>query len=286
MTWNIPPAGIPPELTRIINQNMGLLQQIFKTSREGVLSQFAKYKTVDEMYAVLKATVNNGVIITPSNNQSLSRFYNNVGKAWDYGASTVGPQSYVTQLIRDSVIQNTQRYVTKLDTETKTKLSNEINRTIDHNRVNPPNKRIYPQQLAQNLARELDGNLKRGAMISRTETMRASNWGGWTQAKNDGATHFVVDNRAEACNYCQKTAAGKVFRIDETKYIPPYHPHCACIMHYFFSEDRALEAADEIYKDNSERLKMLEKAGYTVPKDGTGPLAPTVDKKSPKETRY
>lgn len=278
-------GGLPPEIVNLINSNTLILEKVFQISRDDLLIKFSYAQNMDQLYAMLKATINSNVLVIPRNEDNLKKLYDNVGRAWDYGISREGNPNYVTQLMRDSVTQSTEKYVTKLDSDVKTRLSDTINRTMEQNRTQPPHKRVMPEQLARNMATELDRNVPRARMIARTETMRASNLGSWTQAKNEGAQYFVVDNRAEACHYCFKISRMGVFSIDETKYIPPFHPNCACFLHFFSDKDLAEMSADEIRNDNVKRRKDLEDRGYTLPEDGTGPLAPGVTQSEYREKR-
>jgi hypothetical protein len=105
--------------------------------------------------------------------------------------------------------------------------------------------------------------------IARTETMRASNAGSYLQAKQDGATHFVIDNRAEACSECQDEYEGEVFTIDQDDMMPPLHPNCACVPVYFFDNSEASEWADQLSSDKEDVRSDLDEQGHEVKSDGT-----------------
>jgi len=169
----------------------------------------------------------------------------------------------------------------------KAEFAKEMNEIMEHNRKAPQTEKIMPDATVIRLSKYLNGNIELTETIERTETMRASNLGSWTQAKNEGAKYFVVDNRAEACNYCMKIVRDKcgVFDIDDTAYLPPFHPNCACVPHYFSDEELAQESADEIESDNLKRRRDLLDKGYTLPDDGSGPLAPGVTLESYKDSK-
>lgn len=106
--------------------------------------------------------------------------------------------------------------------------------------------------------------------VVRTETMRASNSAAYLDAYNNGATHFIVDNREEACELCQAEFEGEVFTIDQTDMIPPYHPNCACVAMFFNNAEDANMVANDISQQNNSKRNELEDNGYTVADNGTG----------------
>lgn len=79
----------------------------------------------------------------------------------------------------------------------------------------------------------------RGAMIARTETMRASNLGSYIGAQQNGATHFKVISRKGRCDKCGALYRDGtfIFSMNDLDKLPPLHPRCRCVP-VFFSDIR------------------------------------------------
>ena len=99
--------------------------------------------------------------------------------------------------------------------------------------------------------------------------MRSSNAASFAQAQTDGSTHFVVDNRGEACEECRDEFEGDVFSMDETDKLPPVHPNCACVPVYFNDKNSASEWSDSLQQENLDLRQNLEDKGLSVKSDGT-----------------
>jgi hypothetical protein len=144
-------------------------------------------------------------------------------------------------IIEESIMLNYD-----LDDEVKKGLADDLNRMMEHNSTAPIEDRYMPPDIAQELSKRLDGNLKLAEIIEYTETMRASNLASWSQNLVEESTHFIVDYSYDACDKCIDEYEGKVFTIDQTDKLPPIHYHCDCVPSFFASEEDAQVFADEI----------------------------------------
>lgn len=241
------------QLSNLVQTNTKLLDRIMKTSQNEITNLYKTAESPEEAYQILQIITQQPIIQTAKNSEDLQKFQDNIGKAWQYGMKTGNEAPLKTvQLMEGMIKENVMNYVTKLDNDTKQALSDIVTKTIKDNLGVPVEQRVMPEQLAQMMSQELNGNVARSRMIARTETMRASNLAGWSQNKAEGCTHFIVDNRAESCEECASEFEGEVFTIDQIDVLPPVHPNCACVPEFFKSEDEAQSWSDTLRGDNVE----------------------------------
>jgi len=244
-------------LTKILNIKQKELNQLLKL--------YAKHP--EKLYKALQYWIAQGTLLNNANIGDLATYINNMGTAYSIGLSLVEGTPIATQQAIKTVMQDSiMKYVTNVDTQTKQKLAKILTDGYDQKQM--------PRDTIKQMQSHLEHDKYRASMITHTETMRASNGASWAQAKAEGATHFIVDVRPGACKYCVKRFEGRVFGIDEVKYLPPLHPWCACVPQFFFSEDEAQNAADEFKQRNLDEIKRLKDKGFEFPENGTGPLSP------------
>lgn len=98
---------------------------------------------------------------------------------------------------------------------------------------------------------------QRSKMIARTEVKRAQTIVNYLTAKQDGAIGFTVKCRPDCCKYCAEAYAditgkdyddliesdrkqligGNVeFTIEDTDFLPPFHPQCNCSAQFFYKK--------------------------------------------------
>jgi len=103
------------------------------------------------------------------------------------------------------------------------------------------NKGSNPQKMAKEIAKKIKViKNKRARTIARTEVARTSTISEYIIAKEEGATHFVVDCRSTRCDKCKKaycntseTGGDKEYPIDRIDMLPPFHPNCRCVAIFF-----------------------------------------------------
>ena len=123
-------------------------------------------------------------------------------------------------------------------------------------------KGLSQDEIAENISNRVDViRNTRARTIARTEIARASTVSDYIINKERGATHFYVECRNTACPICKETyhkdwtvendadftpsdtsAGGKgwigdnIYSMDDTSMLPPLHPNCRCVPHYFNKE--------------------------------------------------
>lgn len=263
-----PPTVQGKQLYNLMAENTRILTNILKISQkqlDKLVKLYAKHP--EKLYKALQYWISQGTVLNPAYTNELVTYLTNLGGAYNIGLSLaegtpIATQAIIKTVMQDSVMNN----ITKLDTSIKQKLADTLTEGYS--------KGQFPQETVQKMQKHLQYNEYRASMITHTESMRASNAANWSQSKVEGATHFTVDVRAGACKWCVKTYEGRVFRIDEVKYLPPIHPWCSCTPRFFFSEEEAQADADMISQRNTARIKELKDKGFSFPENGTGPLSP------------
>lgn len=258
---------VDPRLTNLIKKNDNILTRILKKSQREVESTIKTYQDPEQLEQLINAMTERGFIVTTRNQEDLAKFQGNINKAFTIGLET-GSQTptAVMNIIRETTIDSVMKYVKSLDTDLKQNVSEILVKGREAGQM--------PQQTINQIVERLGVDTNRGNLIARTETMRASNLAGWSQNKAEGATHFVVDSSPTACKRCIKTYEGRVFTIDQTSMLPPWHPRCECVPMFFYSEDEAQSMAEDVLDRNGTERDQLLKGGYGIPADGTGPVHP------------
>jgi len=64
--------------------------------------------------------------------------------------------------------------------------------------------------------------------ISKNELNRIKNLGNWYLHKENGFKYFKITKAIDACSQCQKKYDKKIFKIEQSEYLPPLHDSCTC----------------------------------------------------------
>ena len=226
---------------------------------DDALRTVGKITSVEQ--AGIFATVN--IFQTSKATEKLIPYNDNIGKMFKFGVKFTSKEPSATVLqLEDMVKQSTQRYITKLGEDLKTRAGEIVSDGVKFN--------IPSNDIVANLEKELKISRARANSIARTETMRAAHAGSYAQAIREGKSYFIVDSRAEACILCKREYMGQIFDMKESRKMPPLHPNCACIPIYFNDFDEAARWATKIGYDIEKQVAVLEKKGLTIKKDGTG----------------
>lgn len=263
---DIQPKTLPQGLHNLIADNEATLNKILRTSRLELDQLIRTYQDPTELEQILRAMINRGFIVTDQHQDDLTRFKQNIGRAFELGLNG-GQQSppAVMSIIQTTMVDSVMNYVTRMDTDMKRELGQILSDGYSN--------RMMPRDIVRQMTDRIGINESRAGMIARTETMRSSNMASWAQNKAEGAKYFIVDHRAAACKHCIKLFRKRVFKIDEAKYIPPIHPSCACVPVYFYTKADAQEYLSRVRRRNDAEAKLLREQGYKLPGDGTGPNA-------------
>lgn len=256
--------AIPPRLHNLIADNEKILTKILNTSRMELEAVAKTYKNPAELEQILRALINRGFITTDTHSEDITRFKSNVGSAFEIGLFQ-GPtpaNPAVMSIIQETMVNSAVNYITKLDSDLKMQLGQIM--------ADGYKNKVFPTDIVKQMSERVGITQGRAGMIARTETMRSSNIANWSQAKANGQKYFIVDHRGAACIYCKQIASKGVFSIDETRYVPPYHPNCACVPIFFDDKADAKDYLDRVMKRNKLEIKEMKRQGYKIPKDGTG----------------
>lgn len=164
------------------------------------------------------------------------------------------PESVVKEL-ETNVKNGCIEYVTDLEMDDRIKAGNIIADGLKNQRM--PNETINQLQKELNISRDM------AETIEQTEIMRSAHANSYREALSDGKAYYVLDNRSESCKYCQETAEGNIFDINDKENIPPLHTKCACIPVYFSNEEDAKRWAEMLKKENIDaRENLTDRNGY------------------------
>lgn len=259
----VKPKTIPPHMYNLIADNEQILKKILGVSQKELQAIIRTYKDPAQIEQILRALIQRGFIVTDQNMELLNQFKQNIGTAFEIGLA--GGQTApggVTSIIQTTMIDSVMNYVTRMDTGLKKDLGQILAEGYIQKRM--------PVETVKLMTDKIGISQARAGMIARTETMRSSNIANWTQAKTDGAQYFIVDHRAAACKHCIKLFSNNIFLIDETRYIPPIHPNCACVPIFFQNRAEAMDYLDRVVMRNNSERQLLEKQGFKLPDNGTG----------------
>ena len=214
----------------------------------------------EKRFAALMRDIKNDVVRTTTNAKSLDTWVAKLGGYVVQNAFITGPAAGETQSILSDILratefsplpkggqmevvkgvisESTMHHVTRMGDD----LKNEMRRIA----VEAYDAKMAPKELAKELASRIDVlSNSRAQVIARTETMRASNLAGYTNASlNMGANSFIVTGAPDRCELCVEAFDGLVFDISQSDMIPPWHPRCRCTPQY--STKTVEEWADQL----------------------------------------
>ncbi len=204
------------------------------------------------------------VMTTSSAMEKLMVYDDNIAKMFRFGIKFTSPSgnSQTVKLLEEAVRQSCRSYITRMGNDLRTRAGQIVADGIG--------KSIPTNDIVAKLEKELNISRSRANSIARTETMRAAHNGSLAQARRDGMKYYIIDSRAEACKYCQRTYKGVMFDIDDTSHFPPLHPNCACVPLYFMDDTRANRWATKISNEIDNQVQQLTDKGLKVKPDGTG----------------
>jgi len=267
------PAETEKRIKTLLNKVRTLTERqanILRSIINDAIRGISRNLTSEEM--VILATRN--IFETEKSQDKLKPYKDNIGILFLAGMSFAqfDRPSNVVQIMKDTAIQSSMRFVNELGNRYKMEAS-ELMRNASQRGMPATDMRQILKDFYNKKAWEAD-------RIVRTETMRAANIGAYAQARREGATHYAIDGRAEFCAFCRNTSNKGPYPIDDTGHIPPLHPNCACIAIFYRDEEEAIKDQDYLNSQITKQRTILEKEGFTIPEDGTGKQ---VNKNKPEE---
>jgi SPP1 gp7 family putative phage head morphogenesis protein len=268
ITDQLKQKGLDPKTEAKIKQLLGKAKSI--TQKQALILQSIIDDAIREISATtdpLKLAKYGSINIfqTPTATTALISYAENITTIFNFGIqfSNKTPSTVVKSL-EEAVKQSSMDKITKMGNDLKTKAGDILANGIKNE--------LPTNQISKQLQHELQISKARANSIVRTETMRAAHAGSYGQAKRDGMNYYIVDPRAEACNKCHKFYLGRVFAIEDSSGMPPFHINCACIPVYFRTMEEAQGYADNISSEVAQKRQDLTDKGLYLPPDGTGPL--------------
>ncbi|SAM63081.1 Phage Mu protein F like protein [Enterococcus faecium] len=85
----------------------------------------------------------------------------------------------------------------------------------------------HPRVTAREIKRVFNVTTSQAVRLARTESTRIQTEVQHRMFEKAGAKRYMIIGEPDACSKCTPYL-GKVFRIDEWIYTPPFHPHCRC----------------------------------------------------------
>lgn len=242
---------------KLLSRMLELNVTVINRASVNVASSQALY---DKLYLLM----NVNVFTKPENADDLEKYLRNIEYSANLGLK-FGKKSIIDKQAQKQLVsvikENGMKYVTNLGDELKTGLVDVLSSGLTSGTAHP--------EIANQMKELIGSNISRAETIARTETMRANVATLYADAKSIGATHFVVDNRAEACESCQEEYEDQVFTIDQTDMLPPLHPNCACVAVFFDNEEEANQWGMDLANEKQGIRDDLVKDGFTIKPDGT-----------------
>ena len=161
------------------------------------------------------------------------------------------------QLVRTVIQDQVGHLITNVGEDLKQNIRDIVKQGYDEG--------LHSRDIAKNISNEID-TIKntRARAIARTEVARTHTISDYIVAKEKGATGYTVQCRPDCCEYCAEIYADltdneyeslqediengnndgkliggeKVFSMDNTDDLPPYHPNCRCSADYNYDGER------------------------------------------------
>ena len=211
---------------------------IFEYDRYGI--KISKARSLEMLIALAASNIFNtkeGQVTMQTFNGLIQQAFIN-GIKYQGGAKTTLTTQY-SEVLSDTAAS----FVTKLGETLKTETL-----ALIQSGTADPDKQF--SDIVKDVQELLDNKTYEATRIVRTETMRATNSAAYIQAKSEGKQYWTVDNRDEACELCVDEYEGIVFTMDQTEWLPPLHPNCACVPEFFNEEQEAQDWTNELQSEN------------------------------------
>ena len=170
------------------------------------------------------------------------------------------------QLVRTVIQDQVGHLITNVGEDLKQNIRDIVKQGYDEG--------LHSRDIAKNISNEID-TIKntRARAIARTEVARTHTISDYIVAKEKGATGYTVQCRPDCCEYCAEIYADltdneyeslqediengnndgkliggeKVFSMDNTDDLPPYHPNCRCSADYNYDGERWDDVRSKIH---------------------------------------
>ena len=170
------------------------------------------------------------------------------------------------QLVRTVIQNQVGHLITNMGEDLKQNIRDVVKQGYDEG--------LHSREIAKNISKEIDTiNNTRAKAIARTEVARTQTISDYIVAKEKGATSYSVVCRPDCCEYCAEIYAeltdaeytslqedvengnndgrliggDKLFSMDNTDDLPPYHPNCRCSVNFNYDNERTDEIRSKIH---------------------------------------
>ena len=170
------------------------------------------------------------------------------------------------QLVRTVIQNQVGHLITNMGEDLKQNIRDVVKQGYDEG--------LHSREIAKNISKEIDIiNNTRAKAIARTEVARTQTISDYIVAKDKGAVGYTVVCRPDCCPYCAEIYAeltgeeydslqedvengtndgrliggDKVFSMDNTDDLPPYHPNCRCSVNFNYDNERVEEIRSKIH---------------------------------------
>lgn len=159
------------------------------------------------------------------------------------------------ELVRTTIQETVGHLITNVGEDLKQSIRDIVKQGYDDG--------LHSREIAKNINKEIDTiNSTRARTIARTEVARTQNITNYISANERGATGFTVVCRPDCCEYCAEMYAElseaeyddlqeevengtndghliggeKVFSMNDTDNLPPFHPNCRCSANFVYKD--------------------------------------------------
>lgn len=233
-------------------QNIQYMQRLIQTIRNDITGNAQRAKTIKDFLARVGIYIEINPFFATKYEPTTMAIIENIQSTMSQ-AMTGLPLGGNRVLFEEVARNYTMEKVTKLGDDMKTQLKEITSQGLREGKA--------PMSIAQEMSQKVASlGRTRAESIAQTETHRAKNLGNWFKYKEAGYNYFIVSYAGNACPYCKRAYEGRVFHIDELKYLPPFHPRCRCGAKFYRSLSDLPAGA------------VILKPGGTVPEPGKDEL--------------
>lgn len=201
-------------------QNIQYMNQLIQTIRNDITGNAQRAKTIKDFLARCGIYIEINPFFATKYEPTTMAIIENIQSAMSTAMAGL-PLGGNRVLFKEVARNYTMEKVTNLGNDMKTQLKEITSQGLREGKA--------PMTIAHEMSQKVASlGRTRAETIAQTETHRAKNLGNWFKYKEAGYEYFMVSYAGNACPYCKRAYEGRVFHIDELKYLPPFHTRCRC----------------------------------------------------------
>lgn len=201
-------------------QNIQYMNQLIQTIRNDITGNAQRAKTIKDFLARCGIYIEINPFFATKYEPTTMAIIENIQSAMSTAMAGL-PLGGNRVLFKEVARNYTMEKVTNLGNDMKTQLKEITSQGLREGKA--------PMTIAHEMSQKVASlGRTRAETIAQTETHRAKNLGNWFKYKEAGYNYFMVSYAGNACPYCKRAYEGRVFHIDELKYLPPFHTRCRC----------------------------------------------------------